>query len=52
MPTRIHGAFVADEEVLSVVNFVKGNAVPEYDDSIMSDSFSLVQDRSDHEKQS
>ncbi len=36
-PARIQGCFVSDEEVESVVNFVKGRHTSEYDDSIMED---------------
>ncbi len=33
--TRIHGPFVSDEEVESVVNFLKKQGDPEYDDEIV-----------------
>ncbi len=33
--TRIHGPFVSDEEVESVVNFLKRQGDPEYDDEIV-----------------
>ncbi len=33
--TRIHGPFVSDEEVESVVNFLKQQGDPEYDDEIV-----------------
>ncbi len=36
-PSRIQGCYVSDEEVESVVNFVKGRHTSEYDDSIMED---------------
>ncbi len=39
LPKRVHGAFVADEEVLEVVNHIKKTASPEYDTSIMDESF-------------
>jgi len=35
MPTRVHGAFVADDEVMRVVNFVKQTGDAQYDDSIL-----------------
>jgi S-DNA-T family DNA segregation ATPase FtsK/SpoIIIE len=35
MPTRVHGAFVADDEVMRVVNFVKQTGEAQYDDSIL-----------------
>ena len=33
--TRIHGPFVSDEEVESVVNFLKQQGDPEYDDEVI-----------------
>ena len=36
-PSRIQGCFVSDEEVESVVEFVKGRHTTEYDQSIMED---------------
>lgn len=36
VPTRIHGAFVADHEVHAVVNAWKERGTPEYTDSILS----------------
>ena len=33
--TRIHGPFVSDEEVENVVNFLKQQGDPEYDDEIV-----------------
>ena len=33
--TRIHGPFVSDEEVESVVNFLKLQGDPEYDDEVV-----------------
>ena len=33
--TRIHGPFVSDEEVESVVNFLKQQGDPEYDDEVV-----------------
>lgn len=41
LPTRIHGAFVADEEVLAVVEYIKKTAPPKYDESILEESFDL-----------
>jgi DNA segregation ATPase FtsK/SpoIIIE, S-DNA-T family len=35
LPVRIHGAFVADEEVMRVVNHVKQTGQAQYDDSIL-----------------
>jgi DNA segregation ATPase FtsK/SpoIIIE, S-DNA-T family len=35
LPVRIHGAFVADDEVMRVVNFVKQSGEAQYDDSIL-----------------
>lgn len=36
MPVRVHGSFVSDKEVHAVVNSLKGNSEPDYDDSILS----------------
>ncbi len=36
MPTRVHGAFVSDEEVHSVVRHLKGDTEPAYIDEILS----------------
>ena len=36
MPVRVHGSFVSDKEVHKVVSSLKGEAAPEYDDSILS----------------
>ena len=41
LPKRIHGAFVADEEVLAVVDYVKNTATPKYDKSILEEPFDL-----------
>ena len=41
LPKRIHGAFVADEEVLAVVEFIKKTAEPKYDESILNEQFDL-----------
>jgi S-DNA-T family DNA segregation ATPase FtsK/SpoIIIE len=35
LPIRVHGAFVADDEVMRVVNFVKQTGEADYDDSIL-----------------
>lgn len=35
-PERVHGSFVSDQEVHHVVAALKGNSLPEYDDSILS----------------
>ena len=34
LPFRVHGAFVSDEEVSSVVNYLKNLSAPNYDDNI------------------
>ncbi|MEN9759937.1 MAG: hypothetical protein RL676_1088, partial [Pseudomonadota bacterium] len=34
-PIRVHGAFVADDEVMRVVNHVKQSGEAQYDDSIL-----------------
>jgi S-DNA-T family DNA segregation ATPase FtsK/SpoIIIE len=39
LPKRIHGAFVADEEVLAVVDYIKKTAAPEYDETILKEPF-------------
>ncbi len=36
VPTRVHGAFVADNEVHKVVTFLKKSGKPSYDESILS----------------
>ena len=36
LPTRVHGAFVADHEVHKVVSFLKRSSAPVYDDRILS----------------
>ncbi|OUW01013.1 MAG: hypothetical protein CBD16_06005 [Betaproteobacteria bacterium TMED156] len=41
LPVRIHGAFVADEEVLQVVEFIKSSSTPSYVNSIMNETFDL-----------
>jgi S-DNA-T family DNA segregation ATPase FtsK/SpoIIIE len=41
LPKRIHGAFVADEEVLAVVDYIKKTATPKYDKTILEESFDL-----------
>lgn len=38
LPTRLHGAFVSDEEVVEVVGFLKRNSVPQYIDAITEDA--------------
>ena len=35
LPIRIHGAFVSDDEVLRVVNYVKQSGEAQYDDTIL-----------------
>jgi S-DNA-T family DNA segregation ATPase FtsK/SpoIIIE len=36
LPTRVHGAFVSDNEVHKVVGFLKKSGKPSYDDSILT----------------
>jgi len=36
LPERVHGSFVSDKEVHEVVESLKGDSEPEYDDSILS----------------
>ncbi|HET9122033.1 MAG TPA: FtsK/SpoIIIE domain-containing protein, partial [Acidiferrobacteraceae bacterium] len=36
IPTRVHGAFVADQEVHKVVEFLKAQGAPEYDERVLS----------------
>jgi len=36
LPERVHGSFVSDKEVHQVVSSLKGDAEPEYDESILS----------------
>ncbi|MEE4353687.1 MAG: DNA translocase FtsK [Desulfatiglans sp.] len=35
--TRIHGAFVSEDEVLAVTDFLRGQKKPEYDETILSE---------------
>ena len=35
-PVRIQGAFISEEETKSVVEYLKGDEEPEYDESIVS----------------
>ncbi len=39
VPMRVHGAFVADNEVHKVVGFLKKNGKPNYDQSILTGEF-------------
>jgi S-DNA-T family DNA segregation ATPase FtsK/SpoIIIE len=41
MPERIHGAFVSDEEVVRVVNWLKQQGEPEYLEDVLSEYQSL-----------
>lgn len=38
VPTRVHGAFVSDQEVHRVVNHLKGNHEPDYLEEILQDN--------------
>ncbi|WP_281271831.1 DNA translocase FtsK [Leucothrix pacifica] len=38
LPQRIHGAFVSDEEVEEVVNYLKENGEPKYLDDVLKDT--------------
>ena len=38
LPQRVHGAFVADEEVEDVVNYIKAQGEPEYLDDVVKDT--------------
>ncbi|PID46796.1 MAG: cell division protein FtsK [Proteobacteria bacterium] len=38
LPQRVHGAFVSDEEVEEVVEFLKENGEPEYLDDVLQDT--------------
>lgn len=38
LPQRIHGAFVSDEEVEDVVNYLKENGEPQYLDDVLKDT--------------
>ena len=42
MPLRVHGAFVSDEEVHRVVNYLKQQGQPEYMEEILDESISGV----------
>ncbi|MBR7189896.1 MAG: DNA translocase FtsK, partial [Oscillospiraceae bacterium] len=44
-PTRIQGAFVSDEEREDVINFIKEDTVPDYDEQIMSTIERTVADK-------
>lgn len=39
-PTRIHGAFVGDDEIHKIVNFLKSQSPPQYVDDILMDETS------------
>ena len=36
-PLRIHGAFVADEEVIDIVDFLRETGMPDYQEEILAD---------------
>jgi len=36
-PLRVHGAFVADEEVIDVVEFLRETGIPDYQEEILAD---------------
>ena len=36
-PRRVQGCFITDDEVQSVVEFIKGNAAADYDDAVMQE---------------
>ena len=36
-PRRVQGCFITDDEVQSVVEFIKGNATADYDDAVMQE---------------
>lgn len=36
-PLRIHGAFVADEEVIDIVDFLRETGIPDYQEEILAD---------------
>jgi S-DNA-T family DNA segregation ATPase FtsK/SpoIIIE len=38
LPQRVHGAFVADEEVEDVVNYIKAQGEPEYLEDVLKDT--------------
>ena len=40
IPTRVHGAFVSDDEVHKVVNRLKKSGEPEYEDSVLNGDLS------------
>lgn len=50
-PTRIHGAFVGDEEIHQVVNFLKSQAPPQYIDDILIDEPSIHPDAASNPSQ-
>ena len=42
MPTRIHGAFVSDQEVHSVVNFLKRQGEPDYVEEVLQENTGTI----------
>jgi S-DNA-T family DNA segregation ATPase FtsK/SpoIIIE len=42
IPTRIHGAFVSDHEVHSVVNFLKRQGEPDYVEEVLQENTSTI----------
>ena len=40
IPTRVHGAFVSDDEVHKVVDRLKKSGEPEYEDSVLNGDLS------------
>ncbi|MEN6621810.1 MAG: DNA translocase FtsK [Smithella sp.] len=47
--TRIHGAYVSDQEITRIVNFIKMQAQPAYDTSIARFEIESAQSQQDHE---
>mgnify|MGYP006058957699 FL=1 len=50
--TRIHGPFVSDEEVESVVNFLKQQGDPEYDDEVIIEREEISTSTNDYKSNS
>ncbi|WP_395319079.1 FtsK/SpoIIIE family DNA translocase [Fructilactobacillus frigidiflavus] len=49
-PTRIQGSFISDQDVENVVDFVKAEGDPEYDDNMVVTDAEMEQEANDEEK--
>ena len=49
-PTRIQGSFISDQDVENVVDFVKSEGEPDYDDNMVVTDAEMKQEENDEEK--